>query len=202
MARGSWKKLCAPGCHSELSIWVMGGGCGNRGHDLGVGGIAHRRQFRAPRRYSGCGPPPSRPTAKPRQRAVAEILNRDLRMRQSYCARRCWLAGAEMGRWRAQCRAPVTMRGDHAEGSRVLDHDGVADAAFAHGAAHGGQFHAGRIERHGDGLALGDHDRAAHIVGAERLRRRAARGALPCLRLRPCLVTARRPSGRCAGNVA
>src|SRR5476651_2532165 len=24
MARGSWKKLWAPGCHSELSIWVMG----------------------------------------------------------------------------------------------------------------------------------------------------------------------------------
>src|ERR1700744_4024936 len=28
VARGSWKKLLAPGCHSELPAWVMGGGVG------------------------------------------------------------------------------------------------------------------------------------------------------------------------------
>src|ERR1019366_8644285 len=28
VARGSWKKLWAPGCHSELPVWVMAGGCG------------------------------------------------------------------------------------------------------------------------------------------------------------------------------
>src|SRR6187401_3248287 len=28
MARGSWKKLIAPGCHSELLTWVMGAGRG------------------------------------------------------------------------------------------------------------------------------------------------------------------------------
>ena len=45
MARGSWKKLCAPGCHSELLPWVIGAGRGNVRHDLGAGGIAHRRQL-------------------------------------------------------------------------------------------------------------------------------------------------------------
>src|SRR3954470_5904615 len=28
MARGSWKKLWAPACHSELFTWVMGAGRG------------------------------------------------------------------------------------------------------------------------------------------------------------------------------
>src|SRR6478752_2082338 len=28
MARGSWKKLCEPACHSELSAWVIGAGRG------------------------------------------------------------------------------------------------------------------------------------------------------------------------------
>jgi len=30
LARGSWKKLLAPACHSELLAWLIGGVCGMR----------------------------------------------------------------------------------------------------------------------------------------------------------------------------
>src|ERR1700761_4507766 len=31
LARGSGKKLCAPGCQRELLAWLIGGGCGMAG---------------------------------------------------------------------------------------------------------------------------------------------------------------------------
>ncbi len=45
MARGSWKKLWAFGCHSELSICVMGCGLGISDTILLPAGIAHRIQL-------------------------------------------------------------------------------------------------------------------------------------------------------------
>ena len=179
MARGSWKKLCAPGCHSELLTW----------HD--------RRGAREFRPRSGCRPdcrPAASLGASPilseavqrrtgRQRrppaSKREKFQKRLRMTNPIGGRDCWRERRSVPVARTVPGA-IDDAGNHAVGSRILDGDGIADAAFAHGAAHGGQLHAGSDELHGDGLALGDDDGAAHIFAAERLAGAKACGGPAC----------------------
>ena len=94
MARGSWKKLWAPGCHSELSTWVMGAGRGISATMVWPAGLPT---------LAICGASPifsRRDTAEQADRAapvnIRVAIFRMLRMVMSY-RRAIWLVEAEIG---------------------------------------------------------------------------------------------------------
>ena len=70
---------------------------GNGRHDLGAGGIAHRRQLGRCTDIFDAGPRAEQAAKRAAQQRGSEILERDLRMANSYFRAVSWLGAAGIG---------------------------------------------------------------------------------------------------------